>query len=187
MTDFYILFYFRFIKANRYNDEQFWKNSIDTPQHNAWAGYSFEMLCLNHIRQLKTALGIAGVQTLTSSWRSTNAECEAQIDLIIDRKDQTINFGEMKYSTDEYVISKSYEAELRNKKSSFIAETKKAVHLTMVTTYGVKQSLYSDKVQSEVALEDLFPMMNTTSRCPQNHPRRPSGHFSVRSPDGGRI
>lgn len=62
----------------------------------------------------------------------------------------------MKYSTDEYVISKSYEAELRNKKSSFIAETKKAVHLTMVTTYGVKQSLYSDKVQSEVALEDLF-------------------------------
>lgn len=64
----------------------------------------------------------------------------------------------MKYSTDEYIISKSYEVELRNKKPSFIAEakTKKAVHLTMETTYGVKQNLYSDKVQSEVVLEDLF-------------------------------
>jgi hypothetical protein len=34
--------------------------------------------------------------------------------------------------------------------------TKKARHLTMVTTCGVKQNQYSGIVQSEVTLDDLF-------------------------------
>ncbi len=158
LTDFYTLFYFRFIKGNIYNDEKYWTNSLDTPAHNTWAGYSFEMLCLNHIKQLKAALGIGGVQTQTSSWRSSESNTGAQIDLIIDRKDHTINICEMKYSAEEYIITKSYESQLRNKKASFISETgtRKSVHLTMVTTYGVKHNMYSDKVQSEVLLTDLF-------------------------------
>ncbi len=158
LTDFYTLFYFKYIKANQYDDEQFWTNSLDTPQHNSWAGYSFEMLCLNHIKQLKAALGISGIQSLTSSWRSMESENGAQIDLIIDRKDHTINLCEMKYSTEPFCISKSYEAELLKKKNCFISETgtKKAVHITMVTTYGIKQNIHSDRIQSEVKLEDLF-------------------------------
>ena len=52
LVDFYTLFYFKFVKSNRYNDENFWINTINTPQHNSWAGYSFEMLCLNHIKQI---------------------------------------------------------------------------------------------------------------------------------------
>ncbi len=158
LTDFYTLFYFRYIKGNVYNDENYWTNSLDTPSHNSWAGYSFEMLCLCHIKQLKNALGISGVQTMTSSWRSSESDDGAQIDLVIDRKDHTINICEMKYSTEEYVISKSYESQLRNKKNRFISETgtRKSVHLTMVTTYGVKKNMYSDKVQNEILLTDLF-------------------------------
>lgn len=158
LTDFYTLFYFKFIKQNKFNDDNFWVNSINTPLHNSWAGYSFEMLCLYHLKQIKTALGISGVQTSASSWKDYESENGAQIDLVLDRKDQIINLCEMKFATDEYEITKNYDTQLRQKKSVFAAKTKtrKAIHFTMVTTYGLRQNMYSNSIQSEVVLEDLF-------------------------------
>lgn len=158
LTDFYTLFYFKYIKANEYNDDMFWTNSIDTPLHNSWAGYAYEMLCLNHIKQIKNALGISGVQSNVSAWRSTVSGNGAQIDLLIDRKDQTINVCEIKFSTENYSITKAYEENLRNKISSFRQETKtkKAIHLTLITTYGLTVNKYSGMVQKEVVFEDLF-------------------------------
>ena len=35
-------------------------------------------------------------------------------------------------------------------------KTHKALHLTMITTYGVKEGKYSNRVQSQVTLDDLF-------------------------------
>ena len=37
-----------------------------------------------------------------------------------------------------------------------IAQTRKSLQLTFVTTYGVKQNAYSGHVQKEILLEDLF-------------------------------
>lgn len=158
LTDFYSLFYFRFIPKNRYRDEHFWTNSLGSGIHRSWSGYAFEMLCLMHIAEIKKALGISGVQSLTSSWRSNSSEEGAQIDLVIDRKDQTVNLCEMKYADRTFVIDKQYDENLRNKLASFREETKtrKSLHLTFVTTYGVKPNAYSGHIQKEVVLEDLF-------------------------------
>ena len=158
LTDFYSLFYFCFIQKNRYRDEHFWTNSLGSGIHRSWSGYAFEMLCLMHIAEIKKALGISGVQSLTSSWRSNSSEEDAQIDLVIDRKDQTVNLCEMKYADRTFVIDKQYDENLRNKLASFREETKtrKSLHLTFVTTYGVKPNAYSGHIQKEVVLEDLF-------------------------------
>lgn len=158
LTDFYSLFYFRFIQKNRYRDEHFWTNSLGNGTHRSWSGYAFEMLCLMHITEIKKTLGISGVQSLTSSWRSNSSEEGAQIDLVIDRKDQTVNLCEMKYADRTFVIDKQYDENLRNKIASFREETKtrKSLHLTFVTTYGVKSNAYSGHIQKEVLLEDLF-------------------------------
>ena len=58
----------------------------------------------------------------------------------------------------EFTIDKKYAESLRNKREAFVRETKarKSVHLTMVTTYGVKQNDYHSLIQSEVKMEDLF-------------------------------
>ena len=116
------------------------------------------MLCLNHIDKIKHALGISGVQTLVCSWRSSNTEKGTQIDLLIDRKDETINICEMKYAKDEFVIDASYEQRLRDRMSSFsvATKTKKALLHTFITTYGVKQNMHSGLVNSEVRMNDLF-------------------------------
>ena len=128
----------------------------DTRVHSTWAGLAFERLCLQHIDGIKRALGISGVLTNVHSWRNANA----QIDLLIDRRDGIINICEMKYWAGPYAMTAADDAALMNKRAEFKAATKtrKAVHLTMVTSFGVKPNAYSGKVQSFATLDDLFAL-----------------------------
>jgi len=149
-----------FIFNKHNNDENFWTNNFRTPKHNTWRGYAFEQVCLWHISQIKNKLGISGVSTNYSTWRSTdeNSKNIAQIDLVIDRNDHIINLCEMKYSKDEYTITKEYDELLRKRYAMFTdtTKTRKTVHTTMITTYGVKHNTYFGNIQSEVKTDDLF-------------------------------
>ena len=158
LIDFYSLFYLNFIKNSSKSDEHFWTNLIDNAKHRAWSGYAFEQVCMQHATQIRQKLGISGVVTYSSSWRSKTSEPAAQIDLLIDRNDGVINLCEIKYTEGEFIIDKKQDENLRNKKSSFINETKtrKAVHITMITTYGVKHNEYWGRIQSEITMNDLF-------------------------------
>ncbi len=158
LIDFYTLFYFNFIEGNFYNDEHFWSTSINSALHNAWAGLSFEMLCLHHIRQIKQALGIAAVQTRVCAWRTKNSSNGTQIDLLIDRKDETINICEIKYTKGPFAIDKRTMKELQDKLNLFLEETdtRKSLLLTLITANGLKQNEYSTFPQCTVELEQLF-------------------------------
>jgi AAA+ ATPase superfamily predicted ATPase len=158
LLDAYTLFYFKFLENSENNDEQFWTNSTNSPQHNTWTGYAFEILALLHTKEIKQALGISGVQTSIFAWRSKHSMPAAQIDLVIDRKDGIINLCEMKYANTEFIITKQYEENLRNKIAAFRAETKtqKAVHLLMLTTFGLQKNKYFGIAQKEIVLDDLF-------------------------------
>lgn len=159
LCDFFTLFYYDFIKDNYGDDENFWSNRIDNPSHRSWAGMSFELLCMNHVQQIKKKLGISGISSRQCSWRGTDEKGgKAQIDLMIDRRDGIIDLCEIKFSEHEYVITKSYETELLNKINVFKAatSTKKAIHLVMITTFGVQKNVHYSIVQKEVTLDDLF-------------------------------
>jgi AAA+ ATPase superfamily predicted ATPase len=159
LVDFYSLFYHKFIKGSHPKDTDQWINSIDNPKYRAWSGYAFEQVCLYHLPQIKKALGISGVYSTSSSWRSSAVKHGAQIDLLIDRRDQVINLCEMKFSIHPFVIDKNYADELRNKIGVFKTETKtrKSVFLTMVTTYGLQPNTYSTGlVQNSITMDALF-------------------------------
>jgi len=158
LSDYYTLFYFRFLKDQFNPDENYWTLTLDSPARAAWAGLSFEQVCKDHLWQIRRALGINGVITNASSWKGQYEETGAQIDLVIDRRDRIIDICEMKYSLDEYVIDKDYEERLRNKLSVFKAatKTKSAVQLVMVTTFGVKQNSHSGIVSANVTMSQLF-------------------------------
>ena len=81
-----------------------------------------------------------------------------QIDLLIDRNDDVINPCEMKYYKDEYMIDCDEDQRLRRRVSTFLREkgTKKAIHLTMITTFGIHSGGYADDIQSQVTMNDLF-------------------------------
>ncbi|MCB0851073.1 MAG: ATP-binding protein [Bacteroidetes bacterium] len=156
LVDMYSLFYLNFIKNSSPDDENFWINALESPQFRAWSGYAFEMVCLHHVSQIKKALGISGVQTSVSTWRDENT----QIDLVIDRKDQVVNLCEMKFSINPFTINKSYADTLRNKIGNFrdSTRTKKALFLTLVTTYGLTQNKYSYLAQNTINMDQLFEM-----------------------------
>jgi len=154
LIDNFTLFHFRFAIENTRGDGHFWSEMQDSRIRSTWIGLAFERLCLEHVRQIKEALRIGGVHTNVQSWRS-NA---AQIDLLIDRNDGIINLCEMKYHDGRYSITREDDESMRNKKSVFKEETqtRKAVHVTYVTPYGIMPNAYSKNVQSEVRLDDLF-------------------------------
>ena len=156
LIDLFSLFYLNFIYNKNNNEEQFWTNNFRTATLNTWRGYAFEQVCLWHIPQIKTKLGIAGVSTTYSAWKSE--ENSAQIDLVIDRKDNIINLCEIKYSKDEYSISKDYDELLQKPYILFSEETKtrKSIHTTIITTNGVKKNQYSRNLQNEIKMNDLF-------------------------------
>jgi len=158
LVDFYTLFYFKFGNEISTGSENFWSAAIDSPTHRVWSGYAFEQLCLAHLPQLKNSLGISGVRTNAFSWLSKNSENRTQIDLLIDRNDAVINLCEMKFSINEFSIDKKYAETLRNRIGIFKAETntRKSVFLTMITTFGVSKNEYSDLIQSEIKLTDMF-------------------------------
>ena len=155
LSDEYSLFYLKFIEKNKNSGKGTWLKLHTSRSYTSWAGFSFESLCLKHINQLKQSLGIAAVYTLTSSWFNK----KAQIDLLIEREDNTINLCEMKFSETPFTITSSYHKELLNKKQQFLMETKtrKNIQLTMVTTYGIKENSYSlSIVDNDITIEKLF-------------------------------
>lgn len=159
LHDFYSLFYQRFIKNSVLLNQDNWLTYIDSPKYRVWSGYAFEQVCLYHLPQIKQALGISGVQTSVSAWRSKSKIQGAQIDLVIDRRDQVINLCEMKYSIHPYTINNTYAKELREKTGVFKSETntRKSVFLTMITTFGLKTNSNSTGlVQNDLKMDILF-------------------------------
>lgn len=158
LSDFFSLFHIKWMKGQKKYSKDHWTKMVEDPKYKTWSGYAFEQVCLTHTEQIKKALGISGIGTEESAWRSTQSKDGAQIDLVIDRKDGAINLCEMKFSIGPFTIDKKYDTELRNKITAFKTETrtKKAVFLTMLTTYGLKPNTYSLNVQNDLKMDVLF-------------------------------
>lgn len=161
LTDEYSNFYMKFLENLKPGGTGSWIKFAGGGSWRSWSGTAFEGICMKHATQLKRALGIEMVYTETSVWRSKLEEGKtgAQIDLLIDRQDKCINVCELKFSIGDFEISKPYALELENKLKVFREQTgtKKTLFLTMVTTYGVKNSTsYAGLVQSDVTMSSLF-------------------------------
>ena len=162
LIDNYTLFYYLCIKNNSFSDEHYWSNTINSAAYNVWKGLAFERVCLQHISQIKAALGISGVLTNVCSWfaRGTANRHGAQIDLILQRADGLTDICEMKHSSNVFKIEKDYANNLQNKLDAYreISKDKRALHLVMVTTKGIAHNGYYNMIQNEVTMDDLFAL-----------------------------
>lgn len=156
LMDNYTLFYFQFVKENVNGDRHFWTTMYNSSLHNTWAGLAFERVCLEHLEQIKNALGFGGVVCTAHSWSNP----KAQIDLLIDRNDDVINICEMKYSKEKYALESDELQKMQNRVDTFIKEsgTQKAIHLTLITSNGVTNGSDVSAIQSMLTMDDLFEM-----------------------------
>jgi len=161
LCDEYSLFYLRFIEKNKAMGTGTWLKISAGASWKSWSGFAFETICLQHTPQIREALGLSVIHLEESVWRYTPGKNEpgAQIDLLLDRSDQSINICEIKFSISEFTITKSYADELRQKQAVFKQKTKtrKTLFITMITTYGVTKNIYyTGLVQNEIRMDRLF-------------------------------
>ena len=149
------MFYFQFLKKGKSYDTDTWMHLTETPAYHNWCGLSFEKLCLVHLPQIKQALGISGIRTNSYAYYGK----EAQIDLVIERGDNVINLCEMKYTEDEFVITKAYADKLHQKQAALrkYIKRKKSIQMTLISANGVKRNEYFyNLIQQDFTLDILF-------------------------------
>jgi len=160
LTDMFCLFYLGFVRKNPSNNPHYWHDNQNSPKLNSWRGIAFEDVCFVHQEQIRTALGISGVQAEIYPWKaSCNGDAPgAQIDMLIDRADRVVNMCEMKFSRDEFTIDKDYDAKLRNKIDTLLNKCKnrRNIQATLVTTYGLKMNMYGNRIQKVITMDSLF-------------------------------
>ena len=164
LTDLFSLYYLKYIAGHSGLDEHYWSNLKESAR-NAWAGYAFEQVCLHHISQIRAKLSIKGVLTNICTWSSPKHIDKdgtewpgVQIDLLLCRGDHIIDICEMKYSKDLFTITGEYEKHLRERTNAFVhlTKTRDATHTILVTTYGLKQNMYSGSIYATITMDDLF-------------------------------
>ncbi len=168
IDDEYSLFYLYWIEPNlkiiakKAINEGFWISQSNQSAWKIWAGLSFESTCYKHIDQIRKALKIDPGAT-AGTWRFASkvdkTEQGAQVDLLFDRLDGAITLCEIKCSEKQFAINKSYAQELLKKMEVFQKQTKtkKQLFFCMITTMGLKPTMYSEEiVTNQATLEDLF-------------------------------
>ena len=159
LVDFFTLFYLRFLKNFYQKSSSYWQGIQRTAKFYAWAGLTFELLVLQHVEQVKRKLGIQGVLSEEYAYRAKGEEgTNAQIDLLIDRNDNTVSVCEMKFTEGSYTISHEEELKLRNRLLAVrsVCPAHKSIQLVLVTTFGVTGNASLGLINQNVTLQDLI-------------------------------
>lgn len=116
-------------------------------------------MCLQHIRQIKSALQIAGVSSNESALivKGNGKHEGMQLDLLIDRADDVVNVCEMKFNKTALAITKSYAEKLTARISMLEKmDSDKTYHLTLISVTPLQPNAYSDTITSKITIDDLF-------------------------------
>ena len=164
LTDEFSLFYLKFMEPNRNMAKGAWQKLSNTPPFTSWSGLAFETLCIKHTAAIEKVLGISNIYTENSSWRSPgNKAGGAQIDLLIDRRDQCINLCEMKFHTSGFSMDSKYAEALRYRENVFKehTHTKKQIIHTLITTFNVLPNEHSiGLIDTVVTMDEMFVDIN---------------------------
>jgi len=170
IVDEFTLFYLKWMKPaasakqRSKSNRTDWNQIRNTPAWHAWAGYTFENICWKHIQSIKQQLQIGALKSNQSPWQISSSDSVpkgAQIDLLIDRRDDVINLCEMKYTQTPFVIDKAYTQDLLRKIEVFRDNAKVparcSIVLTMISALGIEPNQYMQQLNPIVLdIDALF-------------------------------
>ena len=160
LTDPFCLFYLHFIHGKNRKGTNFWQNNLNSSSLNSWREIAFENVSFQHVRQIKKALHVEGVESNQAAWiqAGDSDNTGVQIDLIIERADNVVNLCEMKFYSEPFSVDSAYELKIRHRNNLVmnLIPKKKTLRNTLVTTYGIKKNEHSGIFTNVVTLDDLF-------------------------------
>ena len=169
IIDPYVYFYLSWIERApggvfSANGEKYWLEKHRTASYQAWAGYSFENLCLTHAPWVQKALKLDHISCVVGSWnyvppKGRASDSGTQIDLLFDRSDGLISLCEIKFNSAIFTVDKDYARELKRKIEVFqtITKTRKKIQLVLITLGDFKPNAWSEDL-IDIALNagDIF-------------------------------
>ena len=171
LIDPFTLFYFRFMQGKSNFLKGYWMKMQSKAEYDSWCGYAFEIVCLNHLDEIVHALGIDGSINTICSWNyvapkdikedadvDEDLKTGAQIDLLIDRSDRTVNVCEIKYCDGEYEIKKAYYDHVMMRLRTFqkVTGTHDTLTPVFITPFGLTSNMYSRKMPRQITGDMLF-------------------------------
>ena len=159
LCDYFTLLYLNF--AGKDKSGKTWTAFTRTHEYEGWCGRVFEIVCSQHISQIKNALRIKS-SGADYCWSGKTADdTGVQIDMVIPSAEERTDYVcEIKFSENEYLITADYERSLLNKIEAFkISRNHKSSHsllLVLITTLGLRDSIHNRAVNATISLEDLF-------------------------------
>jgi AAA+ ATPase superfamily predicted ATPase len=170
LIDPYIRFYLSFIKPlkirNIFQNKNFIRDIVPTPEFRSWLGRGFELLCMNHSVQIATILGFGGITYRAGPYfRSRKKDIQlddsqadnqgVQFDLIFDRADKVLTICEMKYQ--EANVGLEVGRQLQEKINKVSAFEKRTVQKVLISKSPATKELERSGVFYRTILaEELF-------------------------------
>ncbi len=168
VIDEYTLFYLKWIEPMKKSMQRVgltmgnWESVQQSPEWHNWLGYAFEAVCYKHISCIRKALAISP-GAIADSWRYVpkkgSEERGAQIDLLFDRRDDSVTLCEIKFTNKPFTLTKDYVKILQRKLKVFKenTRTKKQLFIAMISVNGLKNNFYADGlIHGVVTLSDFF-------------------------------
>jgi hypothetical protein len=153
LSDPYSHFYLKWIepfKNSNLSNLNLWFKLKTKPAYATWTGLAFESLIINNLELIKNQLGISGILTKHSIWRNT----KAQIDLLIERDDKTINLCEIKFTNSDKFNLTEINSEMENKRNIFkeVTQTKQLIINTLITNKPIKKPPKLDQIDKLLSI-----------------------------------
>lgn len=169
LCDSFTLFYLNFVDNKQQGKT--WTSFSRTHEYESWSGRMFEIVCSQHIAEIKNALRIKSSGADYCWTGATPDGRNVQIDMLIPSSDERCDYVcEIKFSENKYHISSEYEQSLLNKleafKSSKNHKSSHSILLVMITSLGLEKSIHNRCVNTSLTLEDLmiFPKLRLPDR-----------------------
>ena len=132
-----------------------WTQIFQKQEYKSWCGFTFETICLKHVKEVKKGLNCDQIESKNYSWHNQ----KAQVDLVIDRFDDVVDLCEIKFHNDKFSLDADYLQRLRNKENQFriSTNTRKGIYSVMITTWGIIPNKYSHAiVVKSLTMDCLF-------------------------------
>jgi uncharacterized protein len=171
LSDPYCHFYNQWLSKLSRNDMMrlsgnYWNDIYVSQNWNIWAGHAFENIAHLHLDQYLSSRGIAGVGAKVYYWKYIaqrgSGETGAEIDMLVERENNTFEIVECKYYSGVYELPSGYADNLQNKVNVFREKGLKGkrydIKLVLLTTYGAKVNAEYNRagISKTMQLDDLF-------------------------------
>ena len=158
LSDCFCWFWLHFKENSNIKNSDYWQNHLNESEISSWRGIAFEEICLLHIRQIKSALGVLGVSSEESSLIvKDNDKKGMQIDLLIDRADDVVNVCEIKFCKTAFSVNSDYAQKLLSRVAALEKKTpSKTFHLTYIGVNPLVENEYAEVFLSAITADDLF-------------------------------